>query len=71
MPRPRLSDPPIRIHISVPSSVLAEFDLRCFDATRMQVEYGKRSQVIVQLIRDWLDRQRNGESEDGTDTEPS
>ena len=51
-------DPPRKILISIPESVISEVHLLLYDPVYKRVGYGKVSKVITNLLRGWLNEQR-------------
>ena len=49
----------VRIKVSLPASLVAQLNLHFFDPVYGKPEYGKRSALIEQLLRDWLKGQKN------------
>lgn len=58
MPRVPLEDPPKKITLSIPSSVLAQVELRLINPLTMQPAYGAVSQLMTSLIKRWLSEQK-------------
>jgi Arc/MetJ-type ribon-helix-helix transcriptional regulator len=54
MPRRKLADPPIEVHLSIPSSLLAQVDKHLIDPIRGKPKYGARSELIKSLLTQWL-----------------
>lgn len=52
--RKPLATPTVEWKCRVPIDVAAKIDLFLHDPIRNQVEYGKRSQFVTALLRDWL-----------------
>lgn len=48
------SDPPFEKDISLPSSLVAEVELRLFDPATQKVQYGAFSKLVERLLREWL-----------------
>lgn len=58
MPRRKKTDAPVRILLHIPSSVDAELRLLLSDPFTQQLKYGALSDLITQLLREWLDQQK-------------
>lgn len=57
MPKPgrkELIDPPIEKSVNLPSSLVAEVELRLFDPNTNKVAYGAFSKLTERLLRRWL-----------------
>lgn len=54
MPRPRLVDRPVEKTISIPSSITTKVDLLLHSELEGRVPHGKWSELVGQLLRDWL-----------------
>jgi len=63
MPREPHIDPPVRLHVAVPESVLAAVDLALFNPVTGKVKYGARSDLITGLLKSWLTQQAAGPQE--------
>ena len=53
------SDPPkpwVRTHVVLQRDIHARLELLFWDPVRQAARYGKRSQLINQLLRRWLDQ---------------
>lgn len=48
------TDPPVRVEITVPQTVIAKLDLLLSDPLTARTKYGARSRLITRLIREWL-----------------
>ena len=55
MPRRKLTDPPIEIHISIPTSLLTQVDQELIDPMRGKPRYAARSHLIRRLLIEWLE----------------
>lgn len=57
---PKLShvDPPRKVLVSIPESVISEVHLLLYDPVYERVGYGQVSKIITKLLKDWLDEQR-------------
>lgn len=55
--RKPLSDPPVELYVSIPSSLAAKLDLLLFDPALGKPKYGGRSGLIQSLIREWVESQ--------------
>ena len=64
MPMPKHTDPPSRIHVTVPSTVIAQVDLILFDPVLGRPHYSARSALITNLLRAWLEVQKGKETSD-------
>lgn len=54
MPRPKKTDRPIRVEAKVPESVISCVNLELFSEVEGKVPHGKISELVTQLLRDWL-----------------
>lgn len=52
--RKELLDPPVEKSINLPSSLVAEVELRMFDPSTNKVVYGGWSKLTERLFREWL-----------------
>lgn len=57
MPRQPLEDPPRKLTLSIPSSTLAQLELRLVDPVSLKTTYGALSGLMTSLIREWLSKQ--------------
>jgi len=55
MPRRKLADPPIELHLSLPSSLVKSVDERLIDPVRGKPRYAARSKLIQHLLIKWLE----------------
>lgn len=51
-------DRPKKILVSIPESVVSEVKIILHDPVTNRVKYGKMSEVITGLLRDWVEEQR-------------
>ncbi len=58
MARPRQLDRPVRRHVTIRESVLAQVDIILCDPLRGTPAHGALSQLVTQLLADWLAKQR-------------
>lgn len=58
-------DPPVEKALSLPSSVVAEVELRLYDPSTQKTRYGAFAQLVESLLRQWLSEQK------GTPHEPT
>lgn len=56
--RPRHEDPPIRKNVHIPSSVVVAVELHLFDPLRGKSKYGGWSDLMTELLRNWLEEQK-------------
>lgn len=56
MPNPKHTDPWIRWHINVPSSLALQVETRLLDPVSGTTAYGARAKLVEQLLREWLAR---------------
>lgn len=68
MPRVAHTDPPRRINVTLPESLVAELELRFYNPMTGGVQYGARSALIASLIRAWLDQTKE-KHQDERDTD--
>lgn len=54
MPRRKLADPPIEVHLSIPESLLRKIDEKLIDPVRGKPRYAARSTLIRKLLAQWL-----------------
>lgn len=59
MPRKPLEDPPRKVTLSVPSSMMAQIELRLYDPTSGMTKYGALSTLVSALLRNWISEQNN------------
>lgn len=52
--RKELADPPVEKALSLPSSLVAEVELRLYDPATGKVKYGAFAQLVERLLREWL-----------------
>jgi len=60
--RPPLADRPVRWTIWLPSSVANEIQLLLADPARLRIPDGARSDLITQLLREWLRSRKTQQS---------
>lgn len=58
MPRPKRVDRPVRRHIQIPESVIAEVEILLFSELEGRVPHGAWSGLVDRLLRDWLKGQK-------------
>lgn len=58
MARPRNPEPYVQWKISVPATLAAEIELEFWDPVLGKPKYGDRSDLLVQLLRSWLEVKR-------------
>lgn len=54
MSRHRRPDAPMRLHVILPQSLFARFELLLHDPIRGKARYGERSAIIESLLREWV-----------------
>lgn len=54
------NDPPVKVHISLPTSLVAKVELSLFDPARGRIRYGGLSELLQSLLTRWLDDIKNG-----------
>ena len=59
MPRKPLEDPPRKVTLNVPSSVMVQLELRLYDPMSGMTRYGALSNLITALLRNWITEQNN------------
>lgn len=47
------------IQFSIPETLCAELDVLTFDPVRGKPEHGRRSKIMTQALKEYLDRERN------------
>lgn len=52
--RKALADAPIEKSLNLPSSLVAEVELRLYDPATEKVKYGSFAQLVERLLREWL-----------------
>lgn len=52
--RKALADPPVEKSLNLPSSLVAEVELRLFDPSTNKVKYGEFAKLVERLLREWL-----------------
>lgn len=52
--RKELADPPIEKALSLPSSIVAEVELRLYDPSTGKPRYAGFSSLVERLLREWL-----------------
>lgn len=57
MPRPAPSDPPTKLTLDVPESLLARLELILWDPVRQRPRYGARKKVVCTLLERWVAEQ--------------
>lgn len=67
--RKALSTPTIEWKCRIPVDIAAKVDMFQFDPVRGQPEYGARSALVTQLLRDWLASHQQQPALDGLTTE--
>lgn len=62
MPRGRKAhiDPPVNVMVSLPTSLNAKVELLLYDPILQKPRYGARSDLIEQLLREWVAKQQQG-----------
>ena len=55
MARPKKTDRPVKITVSVPESVMTRVQLKLFDPLRGRARYGALSGLMTDLLRDWVE----------------
>lgn len=56
MPRPKKTDRPVEKHIPLPTSLVAEVELRLFSELEGKVPHGAWSGLVIQLLQEWVAR---------------
>jgi hypothetical protein len=54
MPRPKSVEPFVKWTVLVPAVLAAEFELLFFDNVHGKPQYGKRSEIITHLLREYM-----------------
>lgn len=54
--RKPLADKPIEKALSLPSSIVAEIELRLYDPSTGKAKYGAFAQLVERLLREWLQK---------------
>ncbi len=55
MARPKKTDRPRKITVSVPASVMAKVELKLLDPLRGRARYGALSGLMTDLLRGWIE----------------
>lgn len=55
MPRPKNPFPGVRSQILLPEDVRARLSLALYSPAERRVPYGAYTQLVTQLVREWLD----------------
>ena len=56
--RPKKHDTPVSWYVSLPQSLAAEVELILLDPLTGRPEFGKRSQLVESLLRNWVEEMR-------------
>lgn len=56
MPRPKKTDRPVEKHLPLPTSLVAEVELRLFSELEDKVPHGAWSKLVAQLLHEWVAR---------------
>lgn len=56
MPRPKKTDRPVEKHIPLPTSLVAEVELRLFSELEGKVPHGAWSGLVIRLLQEWVAR---------------
>lgn len=56
--RPRATEPYVKWIVSVPASIAAEIEMLHFNVVHGKPQYGKRSEIIVELLKQYLREQK-------------
>lgn len=56
MPRPKKTDRPVEKHLPLPTSLVAEVELRLYSELEGKVPHGAWSKLITQLLQEWVAR---------------
>ena len=59
--RKPLADPPVRKELSLPSSLVAQLELRMYDPSTMRVKYGGFSGLVERLLREFLAKEQQND----------
>lgn len=57
MARPAHEDKPRKVTLSIPSSVMAQVELRLIDPLTLRAGYGSTSNLVTSLLKRWLEEQ--------------
>lgn len=57
--RSPLVDRPVRKELSLPSSIVAEVELRLYDPSLQRVKYSAFSALVERLLREWLEKEKS------------
>lgn len=50
------NDPPVKVHLSLPTSIVAKIELLLFDPVRGQMRYGGMSDLVKSLLNQWIEK---------------
>lgn len=65
MPRRRHTDPPSKVTINLPSTLLSKVNILLFDPIRGKRHYGGLSALITRLLVNWVkDQQKESKDDD-------
>lgn len=65
MPRPRNTVQKTRWFVYVPEDLSATIDILLLNPTTGRVQYNARSQLVEELLREWLSKQRDNSKQIG------
>lgn len=61
MPRPKLIDRTCRLEVRIPESIFSKMQLELFSELEGRVPFGRNSEVITELVKNWLVEKRGVE----------
>lgn len=56
MPRPKKTDRPVEKHLTIPTSLVAEVELRLYSDLEGKVPHGAWAKLIEELLREFVKR---------------
>lgn len=62
MPRHKSPEPFIRWTVLIPAALAAEIEMLFFDPVHGKPHYGKRSELVTELLRAYLSQVKSGKS---------
>jgi hypothetical protein len=60
--RKKLLDRPIDVHVTLPSSVVAQLEILLADPLTGKPKHGSRAKLITRLVKQWIAEQQREES---------
>ncbi len=54
MPRPKKTDRPRRLEVSIPESILSRVQIELFSEVEGRVPFGALSELVAQQLAEWL-----------------